>query len=231
MKLGIMQPYFLPYIGYFQLIKAVEKYIIYDDVQYIKGGWINRNRMLLEGKDFMFNLLLSGASSNKLINEIEVAPSQLKLLKTIESAYKKAPCFNEVYLLIEKIINYSDKNLGKYIGNSITQIADYLGLKTEFIYSSDIEKKNELRAEEKVLHLCGLLKATEYFNAIGGQELYSKEEFKQKNIDLKFLKTKLVEYKQFNNEFVPFLSILDVLMFNSPIEINGMLDNYELING
>ena len=229
MKLGIMQPYFLPYIGYFQLISMVDKYVIYDDVQYIKGGWINRNRMLLNGKDFMFNLLLLGASPNKLINEVEVSPNQSKLLKTIELAYKKASNFNVIYPLIEEIINYNDKNLGKYIGNSIIRIANYLHFNTEFIYSSDIKKNNELKAKEKVLHLCELLGAAEYINAIGGQDLYLKEEFKHKNIDLRFFKTQPIEYKQFKNDFIPYLSILDVMMFNSVEEINKMLDKYELI--
>ena len=229
MKLGIMQPYFLPYIGYFQLINAVDKYVIYDDVNYIKGGWINRNKLLLNGKDFMFNLILCGASPNKLINEITINENQTNFLRTIQSAYGKALYFNNVFALMERIFEFEDKNLGKFIGNSLIQIAGYLKFNTEFIYSSEINKDNSLKSQDKVIHLCKILGATEYINAIGGQELYSKEIFQQNNIELKFLKTEITKYKQFKNEFVPYLSILDVMMFNSVEEINEMLDKYELI--
>jgi hypothetical protein len=230
MKLGIMQPYFLPYIGYWQLIKAVDKYVIYDDVQYIKGGWINRNRILLNGKDFMFNLLLSKASPNKLINEIEVLSDQKKLLKTIESAYKKAPRYDIVLPLIKSIVEYEDKNLAKYVGNSIMKITEYMDVNTEIIYSSDIREKNcNLKAQEKILHVCKLLGAAEYINAIGGLELYDKNVFKASNVKLQFMKTEIMPYKQFKNEFISGLSILDVMMFNSAEEIKLMLDKYELI--
>ncbi len=229
MKLAIMQPYFLPYIGYFQLIKAVNLFIIYDDVQFIKGGWINRNYMLLNGGKFMFNLILKGASANKLINEISVQPNQNKLLKTIYHSYNKAPYFESAFPVIENILNYEDKNLAKFIGNSIITICNYSEIDTKIIYSSALEKNNELKAQEKIIHICKLLDADTYINAIGGQELYDKETFKKFCIDLKFIKCNLTSYPQFKNEFIPWLSILDVMMFNSTDEINKMLDNYEFI--
>ena len=229
MKLGIMQPYFLPYIGYFQLIKAVDKYVVYDDVNYINKGWINRNNILLNGQRHLFTLSLLGASQNKLINEILAEQNQSKLLKTLETAYKKAPYFENVFPVVKNIFDYEDKNLAKFVGNSIIQIADYLNIKTEFIYSSEINKDNVLKGQEKILYLCKILGAANYINAIGGQELYDKEIFTQNNIELNFLKTEIVEYKQFKNDFVPYLSILDVMMFNPPEEINAMLDNFELV--
>lgn len=229
MKLAIMQPYFLPYIGYWQMIKAVNKYVIYDDVNYIKGGWVNRNKMLLGGKEFLFNLELKGASPNKLFLEIEVNENQSKLLRTVRQAYVKAPYYTQIMQLLDKILEYDKGNLGRFLGNSLIEIANYLSINTEFIYSSDIEKDNELRAQDKVLHICHKLGATQYYNAIGGQELYSKEDFAKEGIELSFLKTTKIEYNQFKNEFVPWLSILDILMFNSPEEINQMLDNYELV--
>jgi len=229
MKLGIMQPYFLPYIGYFQLINVVDKYVIYDDVNYIKGGWINRNKLLLNGKEFMFNLILSGASPNKLINEVLVGYNQSKLVKTIETAYKKAPYFDTVFPMMKIIVEYEDKNLARFIGNSLIQIADYLKFNTKLIYSSELQKNSSLRAQDKVIHICTILQATEYYNAIGGMELYNKANFEAHNIKLRFLKTQLIEYKQFDNLFVPNLSILDVMMFNSVEEINKMLDRYLLL--
>lgn len=229
MKLAIMQPYFLPYIGYWQMIKAVDTYVIYDDVNFIKGGWINRNKMLVGGKEFLFNLLLKGASPNKLINEVEVDSNQTKLIKTIQCAYTKAPYYSVVMPLMEKVLTSNETNLAKFIGQSIIDIAKYLNLPTTFVYSSEIDKNCSLKAQEKVIHICEVLGARYYYNAIGGQELYNKEDFKNQGIELKFLKTNPVQYDQFKNEFVPWLSILDVMMFNSPEKINAMLDNYELI--
>lgn len=229
MKLAIMQPYFMPYIGYFQLINAVDKFVIYDDVQFIKGGWINRNYLLLNDEKFMFNLILNGASANKLINEITVQVNQNKLIKTIYYSYNKAPYFKTVISLIENILNYEDKNLAKFIGNSIINICDYLKIHTAILYSSMLSKNNELKAQDKVISICKLLNADTYINAIGGQELYDKETFNRDNIQLKFIKSNLSSYKQFKNEFVPWLSIIDVMMFNSVDEINEMLDNYEFI--
>ena len=229
MKLAIMQPYFLPYIGYFQLIKTADTFLIYDDVQFIKGGWINRNYILSNGNKLMFNLILKGASVNKLINEISVQTDQNKLLKTIYHSYKKALYFEFTYPLIENILDFKDKNLARFIGNSIIHICNYLKIDTEIIYSSSMEKNNELKAQEKIIHICKLLNADIYINAIGGQDLYDKESFKKACIDLKFIKNNSTPYTQFKNEFIPWLSILDVMMFNSVEEINKMLDNYELI--
>ncbi len=230
MKVAIMQPYFFPYLGYFQLIKTVDKYVIYDDVNFIKGGWINRNKLLLNENEFMFNLILSGASPNKLIRDISISENQTKLLKTIESAYKKAPFYSTVFPIINDIVNYKDKNLAKYIGNSLIQLANYLEIKTDIIFSSNIENKDcSLKAQEKVINICTILGATEYINNIGGIDLYQKKDFEKNNLKLYFLKTQSIEYKQFNNAFIPNLSILDVIMFNSSKEINAMLDQYELI--
>ena len=229
MKLGIMQPYFLPYIGYWQLINAVDKYVIYDDVQFIKGGWINRNNILINGQKQLFNLLLSGASPNKLINEITVQDNQTKLIRTIELNYKKAPMFQQVFPLFLHIMEHSDKNLAKFIGNSIVEISKYLSIETEFIYSSTIDKDNTLRAQDKILNICKLLNANKYVNAIGGADLYSKDDFNKVGIELSFLETKIEPYKQFKNEFVPYLSILDVLMFNDVESINIMFNKYNLI--
>lgn len=232
MKIGIMQPYFLPYIGYWQLLNAVDKYVIYDDVNYIKGGWINRNRILINKETKYFNVKLNGASPNKLINEVEVSNDniwQKKLLKTIEENYKKAPFFKEVFSVIDKIIENDEKNLAKYLEFSIKEICKYLDIKTELILSSNLEKNNSLKGKDKVITICKKLNGTEYYNAIGGQELYSFEEFKQNGIELRFLKTNEIIYKQFGDEFISNLSILDVLMFNSKEKVKEFLNNYSLI--
>lgn len=229
MTLAIMQPYLFPYIGYWQLINAVDKFVIYDDVNYIKKGYINRNSILVGGESQRFTLDLIGASQNKLINEIFIGDNASKILKTIELAYKKAPYFVSVYPVIEDIINQKERNLAKFIGYSLIRISKYLAITTEFIYSSDIEKDNSLKSQEKILNICARLKATKYLNAIGGQELYDKEKFQEQNINLKFLKTELIEYKQFKNEFIPYLSIIDIIMFNSKEKIGHTLNSNILI--
>lgn len=232
MKLGIMQPYFVPYLGYWQLMNAVDQYVIYDDVNYIKGGWINRNRILSNGSAVYFNLPVVGASPNKLINEVQVNLNEkgmTKCLKTIQGCYLKAPYFEQVYPLIESIMLYKEDNLAKFIKHSFEVICEYLDIDTKFILSSELEKNNELKAQEKVIHICKLLNADEYYNAIGGQELYSFDDFKANDIKLSFVKTNIEEYKQLKNEFIPGLSIIDILMFNSKEECKKQLNDYELV--
>lgn len=232
MKLGIMQPYFFPYIGYYQLINAVDKYVIYDDVNFIKGGWINRNRILMNGEDKMINLQMHGSSPNKLINEVELLGNpnyNRKLLRTIENCYNKSPYFQQVFLLVENIINQDEKNMAKYLEYSIKMVCDYLSINTEIIVSSTINKNNSLKGQEKVIEICRVLGADEYINAIGGQELYSRKDFFQQNIKISFLKAGKIEYPQLNSIFVPNLSIIDVMMFNSSNQINDMLQLYELL--
>lgn len=232
MKLGIMQPYFIPYLGYWQLMNAVDKYVIYDDVNYIKGGWINRNRILSNGTAIYFNLPVIGASSNKLINEVEVNINEKiinKTLKTISGSYSKAPYFDIIYPMFEEIMLYKESNLALFLKHSFEIIADYLDISTEFILSSNINKDNSLKGEDKVIHICELLSANDYYNAIGGQELYSFDNFNKKNIKLSFIKTELDEYKQLNNDFISGLSIIDIMMFLPREECIKQLQNYTLI--
>lgn len=229
MTLVIMQPYFFPYIGYWQLIKAANTFVIYDDVNFIKQGYINRNTILFKDNKQQFTLELSKASSFKLINQIELKNNKNKLLTTIKQNYCKAPFFNTVIVIIEEILTNNEKNLAKFIGYSLKKISDYLEIRTNFIYSSDIKKDNNLKAQDKVIDICKKLNAEKYINSIGGQNLYSKEIFKTNNIELNFLKTEIIEYNQLINNFIPYLSIIDILMFNKKNDIKIMLDSYKLI--
>lgn len=232
MKVGIMQPYFFPYIGYFQLMNLTDVYVIYDDVNYITRGWINRNRILNNDSYSYFNLELSSASQNKLIKEIEVihdAKLTESKLKTLKHTYGRAPYFNDVYPIISEILTYEETNLALYLKNLLTKVASYLGIQTKFILSSEIDKDNTLKGQDKILAICKSLGATEYYNASGGQELYDYDTFAKENIRLAFLEANLTPYKQFNNPFVPGLSIIDVMMFNSKEEIQKMLNDYHLI--
>lgn len=229
MKIGIMQPYVFPYIGYFQTLNAVDSYVIYDDIQFIKGGWINRNNILIGGRKTLFTFSLKDASPNRLINEIDINDDFNKFIKTLSMAYSWAPYKDAVLPLVQRICDYKDKNLARFIGNSLKEISEYLGITTKLLYSSDLRKDTQLKAQDKVIAICEELGADTYINAIGGQELYSRDDFEPHGIDLKFMKNLPIEYKQFGKEFVGSLSIIDVMMFNSIEDISIMLDSYELI--
>ena len=232
MKVSIMQPYFFPYIGYFQLIANSDVFVIYDDVNFIKKGWINRNSILVNNTSYLFSMPLQNVSQNKLINEIFISDLdkwKMDLLKTISSSYKKAPFYQDVYPLIEKIISFDELNLAIYIQNSIQNLCAYLNINTKLIMSSEIVKNNGLKGENKIIDICLQLGATQYVNAIGGFELYTKENFRVKNIDLKFIKSEDIVYQQFKNEFKPWLSIIDVIMFNSVEVTRILLNKFELI--
>lgn len=232
MKIGIMQPYFIPYIGYWQLMNVVDKYVIYDDVNYINRGWINRNKILVDGNVKYFNIPMIDASQNKLIKEINVNNDNRlieKNIRTIKSAYRKAPFYSKVFPILEKILWCGKDNIAEYIEYSFSILTMYLGINTEFIISSEIKKDCSLKGQDKILDICKLLYADEYYNAIGGLELYSSESFKENGIKLKFLKPGRIEYKQFGGRFQDNLSIIDVMMFNSPETIHEMLENYTVI--
>ena len=230
MRIGIMQPYFMPYIGYWQLIAAVDTYVVYDDVNFIKRGWINRNNILLNGEKKLFSIALHEASQNKLINEISIADDFSKLRKTIQMAYAKAPFYAETMELLDTIFDFPKHNIALFIDNSIRNVCDYLHMQTNIILSSDIEKDNSLKGQDKIISICKLLHADTYINAIGGVELYDKNVFDNHYIKLLFLKPEIECYQQFKNEFVPGLSMIDILMFCSPKQIKGMLQRYSLID-
>jgi len=227
-----MQPYFLPYIGYWQLLNAVDRYVIYDDVNFIRGGWIGRNRILMNGESKLINVQMHNASQNKLIKEIEILADPIyikRLLRNIEGCYRKAPYFAQAFPIIENVISYNEMNLAKYLQYAISRICEYLSIDTELIVSSTLCKNNELRGQKKILEICKILDADEYFNAVGGQLLYSREDFDGQGIQLKFIKTGAIRYQQFKNEFVPDLSIIDVMMFNSVEQVKKMLEDYEVL--
>ena len=207
----------------------MDKFIIFDDIAYINKGYINRNKILVKGKPYQFTLELVGASQNKLINEIQIGKNSTKILKTIELNYKRADNFKNVFPLIQNIFNQEENNLAKFIGYSLKKITNYLDIDTNFIYSSKITKNNNLKNQDKIIFICEKLKANHYINLIGGVGLYDNAKFKSKNIKLSFLETNKIKYKQFNNKFVPFLSVIDVMMHNNKDIIFHMLKNYKMI--
>ena len=225
-----MQPYFFPYIGYFQLVNAVDKFIFYDDVNFIKRGWINRNNIIINNTPKYITIQLKGASQNKPINEVEFTDNRKKVKNSIQMAYKKAPFYNDVWPVIEEILGIKTQNISKQAIYSVEKVCEYLSINTNFEISSQTYHQTKgMNKADRLIEICRINGAATYINPIGGKELYKKETFKAVNIELHFLKTIFTEYKQFKNEFIPALSIIDVMMFNSVEEIHKMLDNYELV--
>jgi hypothetical protein len=217
MRIAVMQPYFLPYIGYWQLIAAVDAFVVYDNIKYTKKGWINRNRFLVNGKEALFSLPLKKDSDFLDVNKRYLADSfdREDLIRRFREAYRKAPEFHAFMPLLEDLIRFSSNNLFDYILNSIYGICKTLEIKTRVIISSEIECDHSLKSSDRVQAICKALCADTYINPIGGTELYSKVDFRAKGITLQFLQPAFVEYHQNASGFLPGLSIVDVAMFNT----------------
>ncbi len=229
--LGIMQPYFLPYIGYWQLMNYVDQYVIYDNIKYTKKGWINRNRFLQNSTDALFTLPLKSGSDRLNIVEREIADvyDARKLLKVFHQAYKKAPYFDETFALCENILLSAETNLFKFLHQSIEHVCSALSISTPRVVSSNLPVEHEsLAAQSKVIAICRALETNHYINPIGGLELYDRHAFEIQGIQIKFLRTNNIVYQQFANPFVPNLSILDVLMFNGASRTRDLLFEFTL---
>ncbi len=231
MKLAIMQPYFLPYIGYFQLIEAVDIFVFDEQLQYIEQGWVNRNRYLFEGRDLFLIIPLKKGSYSFSINERYIADNfnRVKLINKLNNAYRKAPYFYETMELFTKIVNCEERNLADYIYYSMVEICTHLGITTRIVRSIKIDIDRSLKSYNRIVAVCRAYDAKTYINPIGGVKLYSKEWFAEKRIELKFIQPKPITYKQFDNEFVPWLSIIDILMFNPIEKVRLILQEYELV--
>jgi hypothetical protein len=231
MKLAIMQPYFFPYIGYFQLINAADKFVIYDDVNFIKQGWVNRNALYGKSAPVRITIPLINASSNRLINEIEIDYRKAwakKLIRTVEQTYSKAPYFNQVFPMVKQVLENNQLLISDLAKQSIVLSSEYLGFKTEFITTSSIYNNKHLSGVDRVLDICAKENATDYINSIGGRALYDKDTFSNHNLDLSFLASCAKPYKQYSQVFQPSLSIIDIMMFNSKEEIAEMLSQFRL---
>jgi hypothetical protein len=227
-----MQPYLFPYIGYFQLINAVDRVVRLDSVAFNHRGWITRNRIVLNGREHMIGVPLEKASQNRMIRDIMVVADagwKTKLLKTIYYGYHKCRHFGEVYPLVESILAFGEMHISGLVRRSIEAINAYLGISTTIVPTSSGYNNDHLHAAEKIIDICRQEGATQYVNPIGGADLYDKEQFREHAIELKFLKTKQLRYPQAADIFIPNLSIIDVLMNTSGADMPGLLAQYELL--
>ncbi|MCC6069960.1 WbqC family protein [Massilia sp. GCM10020059] len=216
MKLAIMQPYFVPYIGYFQLMAAVDRFVLFDDVSFINRGWINRNRILVGGREHLVTIPLRGASQNQQINQIALSDDAAwpsKLLKTIEQSYRKAPFYAETMPLVQDILSCPETMLAPYLRFSLTALKDWLELPCQIIGSSAQYENKEYKGARRILDICRQEQASVYVNAPGGKDLYAPADFAALGMQLRFLKPRLEEYAQGGAPFMPGLSIIDALMY------------------
>ena len=231
--IAIMQPYIFPYIGYFQLFEVCDIFISYDDVQYMKGGWINRNRILYHGSPKYITFPVNRSQLSTAIDHCffhnNIEKEKKKILSTLRQAYSKAPFFQSVYTLLEDIVKVNENNVARFAENSLKRILDYMSISVEIRRSSHLSFDKSLKGQDRVIAIVKELGGDRYVNPIGGQGLYSSAEFNANNIDLRFLECKAEPYKQFSNEFVPNLSIIDVLIFNSIEQIRLMLKQFKLV--
>lgn len=222
-----MQPYFLPYIGYFQLINLCDTFVLYDEIEYSKKGWISRNRIQSNGKVSVFSLHIEKSSDFLQISQKRLASSfdRKKLLRQFDGAYRKSKYWMHARVALEEIILYEDDNLHNYIENSVRRMCKYIGIETTITRSSEIEASNSLRGEDRVLSICKAMKGLQYINPIGGINLYDKSRFKTHGIDLKFLRSRLSPYDQGKPDFVPALSIVDLLANLDLLQLRQLLHN------
>ena len=233
--IAIMQPYFFPYIGYWQLINAVDVFVIYDDGRMITNGWIHRNRILdFDGRTPReIRVSLKRKSVSHTIGTMERAQNNRlmkKIVETIRFRYSRAPHYGEVMPLLEQLILNKETNLVRYITHSLQAICNYLGITTRFVISSTIDKTGCEGVVDKVERICKTLGITDYVNPIGGTAFYSKDDWARRGLKLNFLHRRdSIRYEQFGGEFVPDLSIIDMLMFCSKKEIQQILNEYDIL--
>jgi hypothetical protein len=232
MIVSIMQPYLFPYLGYFQLIAQSDVFVLHDDVNYIKGGWINRNRILREGQPCWMTLPVVRGPHDLSINRRQYQLTREnvgRLLRRIQSCYEKATYFAEAFEVIRAIMTFDDPNVAAFNANSLKQVAAHLDLSVPLIRSSELVAENMLAGEERVIDLCQRLGATDYVNPIGGKDLYSSKRFSGAGIRLRFLEPMISSYSQFNESQVPALSVIDALMFLDKDQILEKLKEFRLV--
>lgn len=221
---AVMQPYFFPYLGYYQLARAADRFVFLDDVGFIKQGYINRNSILLNGQAHRFSLPVQGISSFRHINEHRYTGDWAPLLALLAQAYRKAPHYQSGMALVEAVVRHADENVARKNARSITQVFEYLGLPLHHAFAADTPNPGEpLRGQERVLALCAQHQAGTYLNAPGGRELYGHAAFEARGITLRFLRTLPHGYPQMAPDWTPNLSMIDLLMHCAPAQIVALL--------
>lgn len=228
--IAIMQPYLFPYLGYYQLAASVDRFVFYDDVMFIKQGYINRNCILMNGIKTPFSLPIKDQSSYRAINLHIAIPPFDGALNSIMQAYKKAPHFEEIWPIVKEVLSGYETNIARLAERSVRIVFEYLDMPFDAVSSSSIARHQHLKAQDRVLSLCEYLGASNYVNAIGGTYLYDETAFSKRGIKLLFHRMREINYPQGNHPFVANLSIIDVLMHNAPDKVKRLLKEYDHIS-
>ena len=222
-----MQPYFLPYLGYFQLIQNSNIFIVADEYQFTTRGWINRNRAILNNQISTFTIPVSAAGkkiNDKMIADME---STRSLKRRMIQSYKNSPNFADTVLLLDSIFSLNDVSLEVYIHNSIQHICKYLKIDTRILKLSELNYNRNLEGEDRVVSICKNLGATKYLNPEGGKNIYNGESFARAELELEFIEHKPIEYVQNFPGFTPRLSVVDsIFMLNSRITMEEHLKSF-----
>lgn len=228
-----MQPYIFPYLGYFQLIHASSHLVFYDDVNFIKQGWINRNRILLNGEAHLITLPLKAASPNRRIMDIEVLTDKAfrkKLYRKLEHAYARAPYFVEVMDMVTAVISGDKTRISEMAIQSVVAVQEHLGLPFTYSRSSKVSPGTVgLGRADRLIQITRDMGYHKYVNSPGGRALYDKAYFIRKGVEIKFIEADSQKYDQHQEQFVDALSIIDVLMYNSREQTKTYLHKYKLV--
>ncbi|MDE4453835.1 WbqC family protein [Psychrobacter sp. DAB_AL62B] len=227
MILAVMQPYLFPYIGYYQLVYASSIFIFYDDVNFIKQSYINRNNILANGKALRFTLPVLGASSNVPIESLEYSDGK-KILRTIAQAYSKSPYFYDVFSMIESVFSQENRSVTHINRMSIQVVFEYLNIDKKLLTASQINYDRTQERADRLLELSKMHSCDQYINSQGGKKLYQKGYFEEQGVELNFIETEIQPYSQNSDEFIPYLSMIDILMNCSKDDIVEMLSSYKL---
>lgn len=228
-SLAVMQPYLFPYLGYYQLVNRVETFVFLDDVNFIKRGFINRNQIRVNNAAFRFVLPVAEISQNRRISDHYFSIEVESLIKTVSQAYRRAPYYSSVMPIVEGVICQEDRSVSRLTANSIRAVFDYLQIEKRFMFSSDLRVGNERKGQARIIDICNALGAKRYSNAIGGINLYHREEFSRYGIELEFVRMKNLSYRAPKFPYMHGLSIIDVLMLCSISEIRDLLELCETL--
>lgn len=234
MIVSILQPYLFPYIGYFQLINHSDICVLSDDVQYIKNGWINRNRILSHGKAAWLTRPVLYGPHHLSIRDRRYQPGTTmvnRCLRQIRASYQHAPHFDTIFPVLQETLKHPDLNVAAFNIESIRRLAKELGITTRFVVASELAKTPCLAGQELVIDICKRLNATRYVNPLGGMALYHRDRFAIDGITLGFLRSTVPEYAQFSNAGVRSLSIIDVMMFNDIRRMRELMEHYRIDGG
>ena len=225
MTISANQPYFLPYLPYWQLIDCADTFLIGDDYAFMKQSWIARNRIRVNGRVQYFRIEVADQSCHRLIRDTRILPlDPADKLRTLEMAYHKAPCFADGYALAERVLGYKSLNLNDFLTHSIRQVCDYLYITTNIGFTSGVPGNSALRFDERIYHFCAHYGADRYVNASGGTRLYSPAKFRAHGLQLDFIHSDILPYEQFGGVAVPGLSVIDAVMFVPREQLRDMLD-------